>query len=594
MPRVGDDLTLAGLFTERNCLLALAIVYVVIAICIGTVPYEPMEWDLADATTNAIWTDLYSQGKYDLPYDNWTYPITQSVVVEHDGQYVVVNEKGPGLAVMLVPFHIAGVEFLFAPLLVGLAVLSTYMLGMRLAGWKVGVMAAFIVLTNLSVMVMWHRYYWTDAATMHLLVLSVWLLVEAVYWSNGRSLDPRSEAEPTRNQVLLSYGLASLSGIAFSASVSTRYAVALVVVAMLLYVLLFHVLRAWPELRRRDVRGALRKAKGLSVLLFFVLGMLCLLLPLMQYNAEYFGGPLSSGYDATSLMHFDPSAGIEPRNTSTNWFESAGQGIANSLINVVALAPLIVFRMPALLLVPLGLWLFRKRVALALLLPWVLIAFHTYLSLSWVSMYQNPRVLLEVVWEPRYFMPALPAVAVLGAVGVESLATRLGRLGRSSSPDGGGKDHVGRSNRKKARSVLIALVVLGLIALPGIWPAYVHFSTGAFAESRPHDRPRAIPVTTDQLATEPERYEGQFVIVRDAVIIERIVDGWTIRSKGSTVPENIPVRLRDFPPAEFPEFQIGDEVEVMGPFVLGGPPGTPPEHFIGVKWGTQDYIRLSR
>src|SRR3989304_472181 len=96
-----------------------------------------------------------------------------------------------------------GAEKLFAPLLAGLAVFSTYLLGKRLLGWMAGVVGAVAGLVNLSVVVMWHRYYWTDAATMHLLVASAALLVEALFYANGRSLDPRSPTTPSRRDAFL-------------------------------------------------------------------------------------------------------------------------------------------------------------------------------------------------------------------------------------------------------------------------------------------------------------------------------------------------------------------------------------------------------
>src|SRR3990170_2947892 len=168
--------SLARILTRRNLLLGLAAAWLVPTV--PAAPYAPMG-DLYDATTNYIWTREYDRGVFHIPYDEWTYPVTQSSVVWYEGEYVVVNEKGPGHALLIVPFYLLGAESLFAPLLVGLAVLSTYLLGKRLFGWTAGFVAAAAVLVNLNVIVMWHRYYWTDAATMHLLVASAALLVEA-------------------------------------------------------------------------------------------------------------------------------------------------------------------------------------------------------------------------------------------------------------------------------------------------------------------------------------------------------------------------------------------------------------------------------
>ncbi|MFO7619529.1 MAG: hypothetical protein R6W91_07770, partial [Thermoplasmata archaeon] len=145
-----------GLATERNAVLAIVILFTVLTIWIASVPYDPSV-DKADATTNDIWIEYYGQGTYHIPYDEWDHPPTQSVVVEYRGEYVVVNEKGPGHVMAMLPFRAIGAEFLFGPFMAGLAVLGTYMLGKRLLGWHLGFMASLLVMVNLTVIVMWHR-----------------------------------------------------------------------------------------------------------------------------------------------------------------------------------------------------------------------------------------------------------------------------------------------------------------------------------------------------------------------------------------------------------------------------------------------------
>src|SRR3972149_3777473 len=81
---------------------------------------------------------------------------------------------------------------------------------------------AAAVLVNLNVDVMWHRYYWTDAATMHLLVASAALLVEALYHANGGSLDPRSTATPSRRDSVLALAFSLLGGLALGGGSSAR------------------------------------------------------------------------------------------------------------------------------------------------------------------------------------------------------------------------------------------------------------------------------------------------------------------------------------------------------------------------------------
>ncbi|MBI5000404.1 MAG: hypothetical protein HZB92_02600 [Euryarchaeota archaeon] len=590
------QMTLERLLCKRNCLVALVLMFIAMAVWVGTVPYEPMKMDLADATANFIWTENYSKGVYDIPYSEWNGGQTQCVVVLHDGQYVVVNEKGPGLGMMIAAFQVVGAEFLFAPFIVGLAVLSTYMFGMRIAGWKVGVLAAMMTMANLVVIVMWHRYYWTDAATMHLLVLSLWLLVEANYHYNGSSLDPRSENTAGKKGMGISLVCALLSGLSFAAAVSTRYPAALLIAAMMFYLFAFYILRAWPELKRRDVAGALRKAKGLFVLiLFFAIGLMMLLAPLMQYNATYFGGPFASGYDATPLNNFNRTHALDVRNATGSWFETIGQGIVNSVANGLLLIPTFISRMPALVFLPLGIWLLRRNIVLALLIPWLAIAFFTYLSLSWIAMYA--RIGWENVWEPRYFMPVIPVLSIFGAVAISRISFK--------------KLEFKGAERKKLLGAAIALLMAGTIVLCGIAPAEINFShvrSGQYQTPHGGQPPGGQPgpggnntqppniivlnVTTDQLLINPQSYGGRFVHLDNATVINTLPKGLVVRSWNATRQDGVRIVFDGWPNGSTPSISIGREVEVKGIFNGADVPDPILRYAIGVKYQTTDYVRV--
>ena len=410
--------------TERNVAIAIFGLFLVMALLICCVPYDPGT-DLADAVTNDIWVEYYSKGIFSLPYADWSYGVTQSVVVWHDGQYQVVNEKGPGHALMLVPFYLLDLGSLFGPLMVALAVLATYMLGKRLFNWRVGAIAAVLVLTDVSVVMMWYRYYWTDASTMSLLVLSIWLMIEANYWINGRSLDPRKVIPSTRKQKAIAAVLGALAGLSFRASVSTRYATALILIPILLYFAMFYLMRAWPYLRARKLTSGVRSSfRAWPLLLMFATGLLCVLVPLMAYNSEYFGAPLLSGFDQTTLQQFLQLGTTTERDTSTEWISGSSDNLSTAASNFVEILPVLIARMPFLLLLPLGIWFIRKSYpTLALLSVWVTVNFYTYLSISWVSMYASMPV--QILYEPRYFIPSVPAVALLAGVAIARLAPKL-------------------------------------------------------------------------------------------------------------------------------------------------------------------------
>ena len=421
-------------FRKKNCFIFILVLFLIFSLIIAFIPYDP-EHDLADATTNAIWIEYYEQGIYHVPYDEWDYEPTQSVVVEYENDFVVVNEKGPGHVMLLLPFHILGIEFIFGPLMVAIAIFSIYILGKRLHSWKIGFLASVFFLVNSLVLVMWHRYYWTDASTVHMLLFSIWLLVESVYWFNGKSLDPERELEVNLKQRFVGIVLCFFSGLAFGVSVSTRYPTGLILIALGLFILLFYLMKVLPDLKKRKIGIAFRKSVGMWIFIgLLLLGLMVVLIPLMDYNSTYFGSPFSSGYDATSLLDahaegFDPFAGtdgpsevgLNPRNTSTRWFGNflSFDRISKSITNFFLLLPMFLFRMPYLIFVPFGFWYFRKKPAAFLLFLPIVINFYTYLSVLAVDLYS---VHPEAVWEPRYLMPAVAGSALLGSIGIYAIA----------------------------------------------------------------------------------------------------------------------------------------------------------------------------
>lgn len=521
---------LSSTLTERNLLFFLLGGFIVLSILIASMLYLP-QTDLYDATTNAIWIDYYSRGIYSVPYSEWTHGLTQSAVVLYNGVYTVVNEKGPGHVMMILPFHVLGVEFLFGPVMMAVAVFSTYMLGKRLLDWPVGFLGAVLVLTNATVLAMWYRYYWTDASTMHTLVLSMWLLVEADYWFNGKSLDATRASTATTRQGVLGGGLGVLSGLAFGASVSTRYATAVIVVAILFYLVAFYLVRAWPHLKERHFLEGLRRASGFWVLLgVFLLGLMCVLVPLMKYNTDYFGGPFRSGYDATSLTSFNPTRELVPRNTSSAWSSGILSSLSTTLGNFGVVLPTLILRVPALLIAPVGIWVLRKKpLILTFLLLWTLINLATYFSLGWMSMYAN--VPPQVVSEPRYFLPSLPPIAILAGAGVLAVARRAVPKAASAGTD---------PDRRKARTALVAGAVIGILALGGLIPAAGYFASLGYGGAQlpgpsgapPGQQPNAV--ATNPLESNPTVHNGSIATVRTTAVVTAPM----LRPEGTSLDRN--------------------------------------------------------
>lgn len=468
-----------GFFNEKRCVLVLITLFVLMSFLISAIPYNPSK-DLADGTTNDIWLPYYSKGVFSVPYNLWTQNTTQSVVVLHNGVYTVVNEKGPGQVLLMVPFYVLGVTVLYGPFMVAIAAISSYMLGKRLLNWKVGALAALFVMTDLSVIMMWFRSYWNDASTMHTLVLSIWLLIEAVYLYNGRSLDPHSYYKIDKKFNWSSLGLATLSGLVFGISVSTRYATALMIIPMISFLLTFYIIKSWPDILKLRLWSSIKRSRNMFLLLgAFAVGFICVLVPLMHYNSEYFGGPLKSGYDATVLSQFSNSNTLAVRNTEASWVSSLSNGLSTALSNFVMDFWILASRMPFMLLLPIGAWFARKnRPTLVLLFLWIFVNFFTYLSISWMDIYAT-QIPSDILFEPRYFLPAVPAIALLAGAAIYEMILMGNRL------------MIKLTGSKK--NLVVGSVAIGLVCvlvLCSILPAIQFFSNPAMlVDTSQHNPP---------------------------------------------------------------------------------------------------------
>ena len=542
-----------ALLTERNFLACLLVTFIAMTVWVSTVPYEPMR-DIADATTNVIWSEYYREGKLAVPYTEWVSdgrPMTQSSVVTLHGEPYVVNEKGPVHALIAMVLGPAT-----GTLLAAVAVASTYMLGRRLFGWQAGAIASVLVLTNLTVVAMWYRYWWVDASTMPLLALSMWLFVESVVRTKTY-LSSRAQKD-----LIIMVLVGILGGVAFGASVGTRYTVGIVLLAVPVYLLALFWRPLRDSLKGKDLRGLIRvKGRMALAALPFVLGLLVVLLPLLSYNTTYFGGPLHSGYDATSLMDYEKSHGqIDTRNQTEQLFLDPLGKVSNIVHNTVVLAPLVLSRMLAFLFVPYAVWRLRRSPALYLLLPWLLVIMLGFLSMSWIDRYTRA---FDIPWEPRYFLPALPPVALLAGYSVHEVGRRLG----------GGDGLIGRPRGDAA----FALTVTIIIALSGILPAEANFAdvrAGGLPTTPGGDQgpPQATVVTVARLYVEAavldkkpvELHGGQVVSIKRGAGGTGPIVAFLVRDPSS--PLNLTVRPVDYPPGTFPDLRLGQTVSVFGIF----------------------------
>jgi len=249
---------------------------------------------------------------------------------------------------------------------------------------------------------------------------------------------------------------------------------------------------------------------------------------------------------------------------------------------------MLVMRVPELLIVPVGIWVLRKKpMIITFLLLWIVINLATYFSLGWTDMYANlpPGVLHE----PRYFMPSLPPIAIIAGAGIMGFARWTVQ---KTSAKGIGPE------TKKVRKAFVACAVVGILALGGLVPAANYFATmeyGGALQPRPGGPPPPqlpITVTTDQLTNNPAMYNGSIVRVVNATVLGMIGNVVRILSPDSVQPNGIAVRLDYFPPGQLPQVHAGDRVEVTGHFVVRLLPNHQLDIFIGVRYNTPDLFRV--
>jgi len=202
---------------------------------------------------------------------------------------------------------------------------------------------------------------------------------------------------------------------------------------------------------------------------------------------------------------------------------------------------------------------------------------------------------ITAVHEPRYFMPALPAIALLAGVAIDKIAF-IGTNKKNNSASKPNSPNI-------TGGIFVILVVFSLVFV-SVVPAENHFQQirdGDYTSLKPRnppgpDQPKDQPilVVTDQLLKEPERFLDKAIVIKRANIsrIEQQVETLWIRSPGSIELDSIEVRLRDWPTEELDRFETGQLVDVLGFFRKASSADPVPKYFISVKYGTNDFIQI--
>ena len=293
--------------------------------------------------------------------------------------YQAIGERGaivpmypPGLPMVMGVFQRVGgrdAVFYVVPLLAGLAVWATYLMGARLAGKAVGLSSATLLATSPSFL------YQLTAAPMSDIAVTAW-------WALSLCL------------VLFDTRLAVLgSGLAAGAAILTRpNLVPLAVIPAAL--LLWGAVRERPISRRAILRG-----------LLFVAGVAPGCLAIGALYAIWYGSPLMSGYGSLSALY-------DWRNLGPNLLRYPAWLVDSETPIVIAAfaAPWLVDRLAQVGGVGTG----ARRVAWS----WLCFAFAVFASYVFYEAF-------NAWWYVRFLLPAFPPVLMLTSVTLVAATMRL-------------------------------------------------------------------------------------------------------------------------------------------------------------------------
>lgn len=529
------------LITERNCAIALILIFILISTWLFSIPYDPMKIFIQDEPTVQTWSMLYSQGKYSIPLEEFLdkkYPAVHSVVIEKNGEYWVANEKGPGYCVLLAGLIYIGLEPFVILLLGAITAVSTYFLAKRLFNWKVAVLSTLFIMTSGDALIMLQRWGFPEYATMTFAVLGLWLAIESFYkfdcYGNSR------KRSTLIHGILLGIG----SGVALAFSVTTRYADVFLLIVPIVYFSAKNYKMCKINLRSFII--------SFKILIPYIIGILILMSLLLNYNATILGDPFKSGYNFTKVIDFHQEISTNLTTTATR-DPTGGWNLLYLPENIVQLAPLFAVSMSVILFAPYAFFKLKRDKTFWLFAPWFLTVFLVYMPINWVG--DLPQILANV----RYFLPALPMLCICAGYVIQLM-----------------KKHTA-----------FTICVAGMLVFGGITCAQKELG-------RPPQQPPTYQLfTIAQLLANPLMYKEKFVRVENAHIIFMLSNSQVtvLHITDNTTSRNITVVIETVP--NMPQLSINDTVNVQGVFRPGR---TNQQEDINGEWvilvraGTEDRV----
>ncbi|MCX8174239.1 MAG: hypothetical protein N3F63_06525 [Thermoplasmata archaeon] len=323
-------------------------------------------------------------------------------VVELDGRFYAVHRWPPGYSMLLAGFLKLGIGAGIGLFFLAVGALGTYFAGRRLFSDETGFFGALLqIFCGTGILLVFEKGM-ADYATMALGIAGFAMLVESLHGPH---------------KIQLSLCLALAGGLCMGFSVLVRYSSAVLLLAPLAVCLHF----LWgPSRAGRGHRN--RVVAVLKSVLPFILGLMLVGIYTATYNATYFGSPLNSGYQypagAVVVQSDGGNYSLSVSEPETTMFGAYFSPSIASLYNLPNILLYLLMVMPVVFLFPLGLWLYRKNPNAWWLLLYALPVVILYIQLPWVASWEDPTRCIE---DTRYFLPALPAIALLTALGITEL-----------------------------------------------------------------------------------------------------------------------------------------------------------------------------
>jgi len=327
-------------------------------------------------------------------------PPLASVIVEVNGRYAIANHWPPGYSYLIIPFWTLKIIPFINIFLAAIASIGVFLLARRFYSQEVAFIATCFVMTGSLALIMIYSRGMADYASMAFSTIGIALFIQSL--KDWKTPYPRIG-------YWLGFALGLIGGLSLAAAVTMRYSTVLVLIGPFAFL----ILSSAKSARKKSTRSISLHSFFLALkkLAPFFLGIMIIGSMLASYNSTLFGGPFNSGYQMGNRVVLDPSGNVTIERPEKSMFEEYFQPSGEMFGNIVErIIPLLYYLLPILFLAPLALWQDRKRPETWLMFFWGLPIFIIYMQMSWVGhMYEDMR----------YFLPALPPVAIVASRSIE-------------------------------------------------------------------------------------------------------------------------------------------------------------------------------